>query len=319
MLDIIELKYPHSLNRDELPKTVAAIGFFDGVHLGHQKVIQSAINYAKKEEMKSAMITFHPHPSVVLKGNTDVKYLTPLQEKEKFLRQFSLDRLYVISFTEQLSKLLPKKFIYHFIYGLNIQHLVAGFDFTYGYRGKGNMQNIQQFSKDLFTYSTIPEITYNDQKISSSNIRTYLAQGAVEKVTPVLGRPYSFEGTVIKGDQRGRQIGYPTANLTIDSQKLLPKIGVYAVHVRWGQEVFHGMLNIGVRPTFTDDLDPSIEVHILDFDEDLYGEQIQIELLQFIRPEKKFSNIDAIVQQLKSDEEAIRNFLKNYKENSYTT
>lgn len=314
-METIELTYPHQLKKDEIPSTVAAIGFFDGVHLGHQKLIKSAVRDSKKKQMQSAVITFHPHPSVVLRGTKHVKYITPLVEKQKILQTLNVDRLYMVTFNKDLSLLSPQKFIDHFIIGLNIKHLIAGFDFTYGHQGKGNMDNLSMYAKDAFTYSVIPKVEYEDEKISSTRIRKLLTSGHIENVNTLLGRKFSLNGVVVKGDQRGRKIGYPTANLDIRTEKFLPKSGVYAVMVKHNDQIYKGMANIGVRPTFTSDVEPSVEVYILDFNRNIYGEKLEMKLLKYIRDEKKFDHVEALISQLKHDEQEIRAFFTSNETN----
>lgn len=306
----IKLSYPHKLKH--VPETVAAIGFFDGIHQGHQEVIQTAVNKAKEENLKSAVITFHPHPSVVLNKEVQhVQYITPLKEKEMILNKMNVDRLYIIEFNQQLAQLSPQQFIKHFIINLNIKHLVAGFDYTFGHKGKGNMENIEQFTKDFFTYTVIKKVIKDEEKVSSTKIRYLLEKGRVDEVNNLLSRPFVTEGTVIEGDKRGRTIGYPTANLNIDEDILLPKSGVYAVKIHYKNTTFKGMANIGTRPTFIPHAEHyTVEVYILDFDQDVYGELLQVEWHQFIRDEKKFANVEELVKQLKKDEINIRNYFK---------
>ncbi|HEX6593942.1 MAG TPA: bifunctional riboflavin kinase/FAD synthetase [Bacillota bacterium] len=310
----IKLTYPHILSPEELPETVCAIGFFDGIHKGHQKVIKTAVKQAKSKQMESAVITFHPHPSVVLdQDHAQVKYITPMRKKQEILQQLDVDRLYVITFNQELASLTPQQFIDHFIIGLNIKHVVAGFDFTYGHKGQGNMNVIEKHAKGAFTYTIINEIQLDQEKISSTKIRKLLATGDVEKVKTLLGRPLTATGVVIKGDQRGQSIGYPTANLQITDDVLLPKSGVYAVKVVYRNECYEGMANLGTKPTFTKgEQDRSLEVNILDYNNDLYGEELTIEWHTFIRDEVKFSTVSELVEQISKDEQVIRSyFLKN--------
>lgn len=311
-METIKLSYPHPYEKEALPEAVGAIGFFDGVHKGHQEVIKSAVQEAKKRKMESAVISFYPHPSVVLNKDTsvnDVKYITPLKEKKAMLRHLQVDRLYLITFNKTLSTLSPQEFIDHFIVGLHIKHLVAGFDFSFGYKGKGNMNNIEQFSNGRFTFKAINKVEENNEKISSTNIRKFLKRGAIEETTALLGRQLTATGVVTEGDKRGRTIGFPTANLHINEEALLPKPGVYAVKV-WVQNEenkrYVGMANLGTRPTFTDETEPVLEVHILDFSGDLYGKVLTVEWHAFIRDEKKFNGINEIIQQLHTDEAKIR-------------
>lgn len=309
----IELTYPHSLVLEELPKTVAAIGFFDGIHQGHQKVIQTAVTKAKESNIESAVITFHPHPSVVLKkGTGHVQYITPLREKKEILQKMNVDRLYIISFSKELASVSPQGFIDHFIIGLNIQHLVAGFDFTYGHKGKGNMDIIKSQTRDAFDFTTIEKVELENEKVSSTKIRSLLSSGNVEKVNEYLNRTLSVWGVVVEGEKRGRTIGYPTANLRIDPDALLPKIGVYAVKVLYKGQVYEAMADLGLNPTFTDTkTEPTLEVNIFDYSNDLYGDELQIEWHKFIRDEEKFDNVTELIDQIAQDEKDIRDYFSS--------
>lgn len=308
----IYLTYPHELNKAQLPDSVAAIGFFDGIHKGHQEVINHCLDYAKKYNKKSSIITFHPHPSVVLNSpNKTVEYITPQTDKEKLLKKMGIDQVYVIKFNEELSKVKPQEFIDHFIVGLNISHLIAGFDFSFGHKGQGNMSNMDAYAKNRFTYEAVEKVQINESKVSSTKIRNLLAEGLVDEASHLLGRPFIYEGEVVDGDKRGRLIGFPTANLKSKEKYLLPKKGVYAVKVHLNNDVYYGMANLGFVPTFKEKGDvPKIEVFIFDFDKDIYGEMIKIEWLKFIRNEQKFSGIEEIKAQLQSDEKSIRQIIK---------
>ncbi|WP_210238477.1 bifunctional riboflavin kinase/FAD synthetase [Aquibacillus sediminis] len=311
-METIRLSYPHQLPKDQIPASVAAIGFFDGIHQGHRQVIQTAMNKAKELNVKSSVITFSPHPSVVLKQeNKHVNYITPLVEKQEILRALGVERLYVITFNETLSQVAPAQFIDHFILDLNIKHLVAGFDFTYGHKGKGSMETIADHAKGRFQYTVIEKQTNNGQKISSTIIREYMENGQVDKVTELLGRALTVRGVVNEGDKRGRTIGYPTANIRPSANYLLPKVGVYAVVVKFDGKTYPGMANLGYKPTFHENVEkPSIEVHIFDYKGDLYGQELIIEWKKFIREEKKFNGIEELVTQLKEDETKIRSVLQ---------
>ncbi|MEC5422648.1 riboflavin biosynthesis protein RibF [Virgibacillus sp. C22-A2] len=306
----IELTYPHSYDLAELPDTVCAIGFFDGIHKGHQSVIKKAVVEAKKKKMESAVITFYPHPSVILKKDTErVRYITPIKEKKKVLQDLHIDRLYIIKFNKDLASLSPQDFIDHFIVGLNIKHLVAGFDFSYGHKGKGNMETMDSLANGSFTHTTISKVELDKEKISSTRIRELLKDGNVTGANRLLGRPLTIEGIVVKGDQRGRTIGYPTANLEVNPDALLPKAGVYAVKIRYNGDVFEGMANLGIKPTFnTGNTEPSVEVNIFDYNNNLYGEALVIEWHCYIRDEKKFNGVESLIRQLASDEKSVRNY-----------
>lgn len=284
-MQIIELTYPISLKKESLTKTVAALGFFDGVHQGHRAVIGKAVQIAKEQQKECAVITFHPHPSVVLKQSEEtVQYITTVEEKADLLSEMGVDRLYIITFNQTLSNLSPAEFIGHFIVNLHIDHVVAGFDFSFGHKGKGNMKNIHTFGFDEFTTTVIDKVELKDEKISSTNIRKALKLGEVHKVNYLLDRPYETTGWVEDGEKRGRQLGFPTANIAVSDLKLLPKQGVYAVKIAIKGVIYYGMANLGVKPTFIEEETiPSLEVYIFDFNEDIYGEEVIVYWYKHIR------------------------------------
>lgn len=307
-MEVIRLTYPHELSASSLPNTVAAIGFFDGLHIGHQTVIEKAVQIAKESDRESAVISFTPHPLTVLSNEeVEVEYVTTLQEKISLLEKMNVDRFYLITFDERLSRLKPDQFLDQFIHGLHITHLVCGFDFTFGHKGAGNSENIKQFSTKLLEVTVVEAVALDDVKISTTRIRKLIKNGEVAETKRLLGRYYTTTGTVIEGDSRGHTLGFPTANLAISPDKLLPKQGVYAVCVHWRDKLYYGMTNIGVKPTFAKDENTlSVEVHILDFNETIYGEQLTLEWVEHIRPEKKFSGVEEIVVQLQRDEQKVR-------------
>lgn len=314
-MQIIELTYPVSLSKETLPKTVAALGFFDGIHQGHRAVIEEALHIAKAQNKECAVITFHPHPSVVLKQTDEtVQYITTIEEKAEILTEMGVDRLYIITFNQTLSKVSPEEFIKHFIVDLHIEHIVAGFDFSFGHKGKGNMKNIHSFGYDEFTTTVIDKVELKDEKVSSTNIRKALHIGNVQDVHHLLNRPHETSGKVITGEKRGRQLGFPTANIAVDNLKLLPKQGVYAVKIVVKDTVYNGMANLGVNPTFVEGkLIPSLEVYIFDFDENIYGEEVTVYWYEYIRDEEKFNGVDEIVQQLTEDEKQISTYFNKGK------
>ncbi|QDP40220.1 bifunctional riboflavin kinase/FAD synthetase [Radiobacillus deserti] len=307
----IRLSYPEVIDRSANPETVAAIGFFDGIHKGHQQLICTAVDTAKYRGMKSAVITFSPHPKVVLrKDHQVVRYLTPIKEKEAILEQMNVDFLYIIDFTKELSKVAPQDFINHYIKGLNIQHLVAGFDYSYGHMGKGSMATIEEHAAGDFTYTVIDKVEQNGEKVSSTRIRTLLEEGKIEEANDLLGRPLIARGIVVDGEKRGRQLGFPTANIRVSDDYLLPKTGVYAVTVVHNGKREKGMASLGYNPTFdTVHERPRIEVNIFDFNQEIYGQELVIEWRSFLRDEEKYDNIEDLIAQIHQDEEMSRKLL----------
>lgn len=291
---------------------VMALGYFDGVHKGHQKVILKAKEIAENTGMKSAVMTFYPHPLVVLRKQQDIDYLTPLEEKIELIKQLGADILFVVEFTKEFAALLPQQFVDEFIINLNVKHVVAGFDFTYGHLGKGTMETMPFHSREQFLHTTVEKLTDHDRKVSSSLIREVIRSGDVAYAETLLGRPHFATGTVIHGDKRGRTIGFPTANIDVEENYLLPPTGVYAVSILIDGQPFEGVCNIGYKPTFKDEkaLKPSIEVHIFDFHNEIYGKQVSVFWYKRLRSEKKFHNIDELIEQISKDKAAAEEFFQ---------
>jgi riboflavin kinase / FMN adenylyltransferase len=308
---VIKLQHPHSTA--DLPPMVCALGYFDGVHLGHQKVILEAKQQALKLGLKSAVMTFNPHPSVVLgKSIKHVQYISPLNDKIRLLQEMGLDYVIVVNFSLEFAHLLPQEFIDQYIIGLNIKHVVAGFDFTYGKMGKGTMETLPFHSRNKFSYTVISKLTNDGEKISSTLIRSLISDGKMEELPKYLGRYYQTVGMVIHGDKRGRTIGFPTANIELTGDYLLPPLGVYAVRFQVENKWYEGVCNMGYKPTFNkENRKPSIEVHIFNFDKEIYGQNVMIEWHKYIRNEKKFNGINELVEQIQKDKELAISYLEN--------
>lgn len=294
-------------NLDNLPtfkNAIVTIGTFDGVHKGHQKILERIQNLAKKNDGESILITFHPHPRFVLQpGNKDLKLLNTLEEKIALLEQYGLDNLIVAPFSKEFSQMPALAYIKNFLVeNTQAQTIVIGYDHHFGINRSGNIALLEEYEK-VFGYEVqqITKETLKDIDISSTKIRLALLEGKVEISNELLGHNYTLTGFVTKGEQLGRTIGYPTANLqlTVD-YKLIPKTGVYAVKISIKGKQYNGMLNIGFRPTI-EGTGKTIETNIFDFDEDIYGEEIVLELIARIRDEKKFENLDLLQKQLQLD------------------
>jgi riboflavin kinase/FMN adenylyltransferase len=301
---------------EDLGALSMALGFFDGVHKGHQRVIGEAIGRAREKGIKSAVMTFDPHPSLVLGGRKEeVFYITPLQQKLEILKAIGVDVCFIVRFTSEFARLTPEQFIQHFINELNVVHVTAGFDFSFGCFGKGNMQTMEEWSKGTYSVTTIPKQEDGHEKISSTRIRSLLKEGDVEQVCRLLGRPFQIVGTVVNGDKRGRTIGFPTANVEPELGTFVPGRGVYAVRIRVQETLYDGVCNIGYKPTFNnpDVKKLSIEVYIFNFNKDIYGEQVTVEWHQRIRDEKKFSGIDELKAQIERDKETAVRFFESLK------
>lgn len=313
------LDFPLHMNKEEIPPLSMALGYFDGVHRGHQQVILEAKRNAEKFGFNSAVMTFDPHPSVVLRKNDmHVHYITPLSEKMEIIADLGIDYLFIVHFTEEFANLLPQEFVDQYIIGLNVKHVVAGFDYTYGRMGKGTMETLPFHSRGQFTSTTVPKFTCGDEKVSSTWIRKLLKEGETEQLYSLLGRYYTTSGSVIHGDQRGRTIGFPTANVDLNDEYIVPPVGVYAVRLKVAGEWFNGVCNLGYRPTFKNEAAAkSIEVHLFDFNRDIYGQKVQVEWHQYLRNEQKFSGIDELVSQIEKDKQnAIQYFQVKHSQKS---
>ncbi|MEZ4929576.1 MAG: bifunctional riboflavin kinase/FAD synthetase [Chitinophagales bacterium] len=291
---------------DNLPQfknAVVTIGTFDGVHLGHQKLLERINELAKKNDGESILITFHPHPRFVVQPDSDLKLLNTIDEKIDLLKKYKVNNVVVAPFSKEFSNMPAISYVKDFLVENFKPHtLVIGYDHHFGKNRSGNIDLLEEY-KDIFGYNVeqISKETIQDIDISSTKIREALAQGKVQTANKLLGHEYSINGFVTKGEQLGRKIGFPTANvqLLVD-YKLIPKNGVYIVNVKVKNSLYKGMLNIGVRPTI-EGLNKTIEVNIFDFDQDIYGEKIEVILLKYIREEQKFESLEALKQQLNKD------------------
>lgn len=309
-MQIIPISYPidFDASRVFVGEQVVAIGDFDGVHLGHQEVIGRALSTAKKLGLPSAIMTFDPHPRAVMGQNKYLDLLTPMKEKMERFASLGVSHTYVVTFDASLMRLSPEQFVDQVLDRLGVNSVICGFDFTFGYQGKGNPDSLCELSHGKFSVEVVRPFQMDGEKVSSTLIRESLQQGDIDTVTRLLGRPYSISGRVIDGEKRGRLLGFPTANLELDETYVVPKNGVYAIKAALNGETYKGVMNIGVKPTFaTGELKPSYEAHLFDFSQQIYGEQLKVELIAFLRPERKFSSIDELVAQIKQDAEAARN------------
>ena len=311
-MEVIHLKFPHQLEAAKGPFSMA-IGFFDGVHLGHQQVIKHAIATASELNVKSAVMTFDPHPSIVLGGRKEqVFYITPLQQKLDTLEKLGVDTTFVVNFTSDFAKLSPESFVETFIKNMNVVHVTAGFDFSFGAFGKGNMDMMQSLSNGDYGVTVIDKCADATEKISSTRIRQALNDGDMELAHTLLGRAFEVPGIVVHGDKRGRTLGFPTANVQHMDGCFIPTTGVYAVRILVQNVWYNGVCNVGYKPTFKDPNNKqlSIEVHIFDFNKNIYGEEVVVGWYKRIRSERKFNGIDELIAQIELDKTAAIEFLQ---------
>ena len=296
-----------------LPNAVVTSGTFDGVHLGHQTILARLTEVAKASNGPSVLITYWPHPrTVVANDSQNLKLLTTLDEKIDLLDQAGVEHLVIIPFTRSFSQLSSEEYIRQvLIEKIGTKKLVIGYDHRFGRDREGGFDYIKAHQRDYgFEVEEIPRQDVEAVGVSSSKIRAALAEGNVQTANRFLGRPYNLTGTIVKGRQLGRTIGFPTANMQVDDPlKLVPANGVYAVDVEYAGKTLGGMLNIGFRPTVAG-TNQTIETYIFDFDKDIYGEHMTLKFREFLRPEQKFDGLPALVAQLKRDEEDARAVLK---------
>ena len=301
---------------DQFPadiKTVITIGTFDGLHKGHQYILKRLNEIAQKESAESVLLTFFPHPRHVLfPEDQSLKLLNTIDEKIKELEKLGVQHLIIHEFTKQFSRLKSINFIRDTLVNkLNMKHMVVGYDHHFGRNREGSFDELNELSQLYnFELEEIPAQEAEDVTVSSTKIRKALLAGEVQKANALLGYDYMFSGKVIKGNQLGRKIGYPTANVKAHNNwKLIPADGVYAVKVRVNNKGYFGMLNIGVKPTI-DINKHQIEVHIFNFSKQIYDQDISVEMIKRIRDEKQFDDLKALGDQLKRDEHKCKKLFK---------
>jgi riboflavin kinase/FMN adenylyltransferase len=318
-MQVIELSYPLQLPVSHFPETmqVLAIGYFDGVHLGHQDVIRKALAIGGRERLPVSIMTFNPHPREVLGDSQYAKCLTPFQEKMNILREMGVHYAYVVRFDDRFARLSPEDFVSRMLKNMQIHTVVVGFDFTFGHRGRGTVETLKQLV-GFARVEVVAPFHLDGEKISSTLIREQLQLGRPEKARSLLGRCYSIQGKVVSGEGRGRTLGFPTANIEVTDPYVIPCSGVYAVRLTLDGNHRYGVMNIGVKPTFSGQFAaPVLEAHLFDFHEHIYGRQIGVEFLAYLRQEKKFSSVQELVEQIRADAERARQVIDKHKESEY--
>ena len=292
--------------------SVVTIGTFDGVHLGHQAILREVTARARARGGRSVVVSFDPHPRDVV-GRGPVRCLTTLDERLALIAGTGIDAAVVLEFTYEFSRQSPDDFYRRYVVeGTGVAEVVEGFDHMFGRDREAGVESLRELGRRYgFQTLTVPPVMIADEAVSSSSIREKILAGDVAGAAEFLGRPYAISGTVVRGDGRGKEIGFPTANVgPAPDNKVVPANGVYFVRVSLAGGEFPGMANIGVRPTFRDDARRTIEVHLFDRDGDLYGEPITVGFLRRLREERKFSSAQELVRQLKNDKEMCLGLIK---------
>jgi riboflavin kinase/FMN adenylyltransferase len=292
-----------SLTGVNINNTWLTIGSFDGVHIGHQQLICELNHRAHQAGAKSVVLSFHPHPTTILRGRTDAFYLTTPSEKVKLLDELGTDVVITHPYTFEISQSTAREFVCYLMEHLGFQQLWAGIDFALGRGREGNIDYLKLLGRELnYQVHIVEPITADGRTISSSLIRNLLVEGKIAEANKLSGRPYQVTGEVIHGDGRGKSIGIPTANLETGNEKLIPRAGVYACQVIIMDKRWPAAVNIGIRPTFeSSDERAHVEAHILDYSEDLYSQQISIEFISRLRDEKRFQSVEELISQVHND------------------
>ena len=294
-------------------KTIVTIGTFDGIHVGHQKILKNLIRTANNEGKKSVLLTFFPHPRMVLQKENKILLLNTIKEKSGLLEKMGLDYLIIHPFSREFSRLTALEFVRDILVNkLNTSRLIIGYDHHFGKNREGNIHQLKEYSLLYdFKVEEIPAQDIDDVSVSSTKIRTALKDGNLKTANNYLGYHYMLNGTVVSGKKLGGTIGFPTANIEIkEPYKLIPKTGVYIIRTYINTILYTGMMNIGFNPTVLGK-HQTIEAHLFDFNEDLYGKEITIEFIYFLREEHKFESVEELVIQLNIDKENAISYLSN--------
>ena len=300
-METVQLSYP--LDSDKTyPPAVLAIGYFDGVHRGHQSVIRRARELAARLGVASAVMTFHPHPREVLGKSKLSGYITPLPDKLRQFARLGMDRTYVMKFDRLFADRTKEQFVEEVLIPLQVKGVVVGFNFCFGRGASGRAEDLKTLGEGRFCVEVIHPVLEGEIPVSSTRLREALAAGDVVTAEKILGRPHLVEGEVVTGDRRGRTIGFPTANLALTQPYAIPKRGVYLVSVALGDRWIPGVMNIGLRPTFqSPEPKLTLEVHLLRFEGDLYGKTLRVRFHRFLREERRFGSADDLVRQIRED------------------
>lgn len=294
--------------------TVLTIGTFDGVHIGHQKIIKRLVEISEIKNLTPSLLTFFPHPRMVLQKDANIKLINTIDEKKDILKQFGISNLVIKEFTKEFSRLTAEDFVKNILVDhLKAKHIIIGYDHHFGRNRNANIEDLKQFGKDFnFEVEEISKQDINDVAVSSTKIRAALQEGNIKTANTYLGYNFMLTGKVIDGKKLGQTINYPTANLHIEeTYKLIPKHGVYIVKSIIDNNTVYGMMNIGHNPT-VNGKHQTIETHFFDFNKDLYGQNLKIELLQRLRDEQKFNSVEELQSQLHIDKNNALEFIKSH-------
>lgn len=283
--------------------TYIALGSFDGLHKGHLSLIKKAVELAKENHCKSMVYTFKNHPMNVINKDRVPKLIQSNKVKITILEREKVDILNFVNFNKEYMKIKPEEFIQKILEFYNVKGIIVGFNYKFGYKNQGNIELLKKLSKVYdFELFVCEPVKYNEDIISSSYIRKLIQNGNLDKVPPLLNRPFSIEGIVVEGKKLGRRIGFPTINLKFNEEMIIPKRGVYFTAVEYSGKIFKGITNVGFNPT-VNGTSLNIETYLLDFNKEIYGEEVNVYFLERIRDEEKFKSLDLLIQTLKKDKD----------------
>jgi riboflavin kinase/FMN adenylyltransferase len=314
-MEIIKIHHPYQKAMIPIDPVVLALGFFDGVHRGHQAVIRKAAEIAQAKGLKVAAMTFDHHSSVVFEPKepqfSPLSYLTSVERKAELMQELGVDLFYVVDFTSAFGSLSPEAFVDQYMVGLNAKTVVAGFDYTFGPAELANMDTLPALANERFDVVKVDKINHHENKIGSGRIREMVVNGDIDGADRYLGYPFQTSGVVVHGEARGRQLGFPTANIVSNENQLTPGIGIYVVEVKIADQWYQGMASVGRNVVFGEGRPVTTEINILDFKQAIYGETVKVRWYSRLRGEIKFGSVDELIDQLHRDEVNTREFFKN--------
>lgn len=311
-MEIVKLRHPYKPEEIPMGDCVLVLGFFDGVHRGHQEVIKTGKKIAQEKKLKLAVMTFNQHPAVVFQQvqSKPIKYLSTLRQKEERMAELGVDLLYEVAFTSSFAALKPQDFVDQYIVGLHAKVAVSGFDYNFGKDQTADAKHLPTYSNDRFEVIIVVKKTeeHETEKISSSRIRRLLSEGRLDEANHLLGYIYETSGTVIHGEARGRTLGYPTANIQVPDDMKLPREGVYVNKIKIGDDWYPAMGSIGHNDTFGSNRMLTVEINILDFNQEIYGEKVKVRWYHMLRGQVAFESAQGLIKQLEEDEQATRDY-----------
>lgn len=304
------MKIKNASDYKQIKPSVVTIGTFDGVHIGHKKIIQQLVNIAQNNNLQAIVLTFFPHPRMIVQNDSSIKLINTIDEKAMILESLGVDHLVVKEFTKSFSRLTALEYVRDILVNtLKAKHIIVGYDHQFGRNRTATISDLIEFGEFYgFKVTQIGPQEVDEVTVSSTKIRLALINGNIQLANSYLGYNFMLTGTIIKGKGLGRKINFPTANIQIqENYKLIPKAGVYIVKMEWESSSVYGMMNIGTNPTVSNTNQTHIEVHFFNFQENLYGKMVHVELLDHLRNEIKFPNIEALKEQLENDSTMAQN------------